>query len=67
MRCCRCHRDMIRAFVWIGDMPVGPTCARLMGITPDARFVARITRSRETPVEVPGEQMQLEFANDQNN
>lgn len=64
MRCARCHRDMTRAHVWIGDMPVGPTCARIMGITPngESHFVARITRGTAAKsADVPDEQMALEF------
>lgn len=64
MRCARCHRDMIRAYAWIGtSLPVGPRCAEIMGITAesDGHFVARITRTAAQPIDVPIEQMALEF------
>ena len=37
MRCALCNRPMLAAAVFIGSMPVGPTCAKRAGLLDKAR------------------------------
>ena len=44
MRCAFCNRTMLAAAVFVGAMPIGPTCARKAGLLELARKKAVVLR-----------------------
>ena len=44
MRCAFCNRPMLAAAVFVGAMPIGPTCARKAGLLERARKKAGVLR-----------------------
>ena len=44
MKCAVCNRPMQAAAVWVGAMPIGPTCARKAGLLELARKKAGVLR-----------------------
>ena len=44
MRCAFCNRPMQAAAVFVGAMPIGPTCARKAGLLERARKKAGVLR-----------------------
>ena len=44
MRCAFCNRPMMAAAVFVGAMPIGPTCARKAGLLEMARKKAGALR-----------------------
>ena len=44
MRCAFCNRPMLAAAVFVGAMPIGPTCARKAGLLEMARKKAGVLR-----------------------
>ena len=51
MRCAFCNRPMMAAAVFVGAMPIGPTCARKAGLLELARKKAGALRlARPTAV-----------------
>lgn len=44
MRCAFCNRPMLAAAVFVGAMPIGPTCARKAGLLELARKKAGALR-----------------------
>ena len=44
MRCAFCNRPMMAAAVFVGAMPIGPTCARKAGLLEMARKKAGVLR-----------------------
>lgn len=44
MRCAFCNRPMLAAAVFVGAMPIGPTCARKAGLLELARKKAGVLR-----------------------
>ena len=51
MRCAFCNRPMLAAAVFVGAMPIGPTCARKAGLLELARKKAGVLRlARPTAV-----------------
>lgn len=44
MRCAFCNRSMQAAAVFVGAMPIGPTCARRAGLLDLARKKAGVLR-----------------------
>ena len=64
MRCARCHRQMDKATVWVGGMPIGPTCAQIMGLTDKSqgRITLAITRQHAPRPQAPNvDQLELEL------
>lgn len=52
MKCAFCSRPMLQAAVFVGAMPIGPTCARKAGLLERARKktgVLRLARPCTTP------------------
>jgi len=45
MICSRCHRKLTKPAVTSGGVALGPTCARLMGITPGKRVAAPVVQA----------------------
>lgn len=50
MRCSRCHRELTKAAVTSGGVALGPTCARLMGITTGKRVAAPVPQEGQLPL-----------------
>lgn len=44
MKCAFCNRPMLAAAVFVGAMPIGPTCARKAGLLELARKKAGVLR-----------------------
>ena len=44
MRCAFCNRPMMAAAVFVGAMPIGPTCARKAGLLELARKKSGVLR-----------------------
>ena len=44
MRCAFCNRPMLAAAVFVGAMPIGPTCARKAGLLELARKKSGVLR-----------------------
>lgn len=44
MRCAFCNRPMLAAAVFVGAMPIGPTCARKAGLLELVRKKAGVLR-----------------------
>ena len=44
MNCAFCNRPMLQAAVFVGAMPIGPTCARKAGLLELARKKAGVLR-----------------------
>ncbi len=60
-RCCLCGRPMLNPAVLIGQLPVGPTCARKAGLVELARRkVGSLTLAR-TKFKRPAPQENLEL------
>ena len=51
MKCAFCSRPMLQAAVFVGAMPIGPTCARKAGLLERARKKTGVLRlARHTAV-----------------
>ena len=62
MRCAFCNRPMMAAAVFVGAMPIGPTCARKAGLLEMARKkagVLRLARPSNSPRRLDPQTMDL--------
>lgn len=50
MRCAFCNRPMLAAAVFVGAMPIGPTCARKAGLLELARKKSGALRLARTSI-----------------
>ena len=50
IKCSRCHRKLTKPAVTSGGVALGPTCARLMGITPGKRVAAPVVQAGQLPL-----------------
>ena len=50
MKCAYCNRPMLAAAVFVGALPIGPTCARKAGLLELARKKSGVLRLARTSI-----------------
>ena len=50
MNCAFCNRPMLAAAVYVGALPIGPTCARKAGLLERARKKSGVLRLARTSI-----------------
>jgi hypothetical protein len=59
MRCCRCKSPLINVAAMLGSYPVGPVCAKKMGLLSGKKARQRVSMPKNSPEVVIDGQMEL--------